>query len=89
LYVESAILDDFSAYRGGLGNGYAGGQVLAEFYPEDQYGGNSTNWWVPTLHCLGFMARAAGFPIVEGWKLVDQPGTLSLCRGFVRASKYV
>ena len=88
LYVESAILDDFSPYRGGLGNGYGGGQAVAEFYPEDQYGGNTTNWWVPTMHCLGYMARAAGFPIVEGWKLVDSPGTLSLCRGFIRASKH-
>ena len=89
LYIESAILDDFSPYRGGMGNGYSGGQVVAEFYPEDQYGGNTTNWWVPTLHCMGFMARAAGFTDIEGWKLVDTPATLSLCRGFIRASRNV
>lgn len=87
LYVESAILDDFSPYRGGLGFGYPGGQIVAEFYPEDQYGSNVTNWWSPTLHCLGFMVRAAGFAAVEGWKLTDNPAHLSQCRGFIKASK--
>ncbi len=87
IYVESAILDDFSPYRGGLGQGYAGGQMVAEFYPEDQYGGNHTNWWVPTVHCLAHMVRAAGFNPVEAWKLTDQPNHLAHCRGFARGSK--
>lgn len=86
LYVESAILDDFSPYRGGLGAGYTGGQMVMEFYPDDQYGGNTTNWWVPTAYCLGHMVRSAGFEKVEGWKLTDsQPTHLGLCRGFIHA----
>jgi tRNA (mo5U34)-methyltransferase len=44
IFMESAILDDFSPYRGGFGAGYPGGQMVMEFYPEDQYGGNNTNW---------------------------------------------
>lgn len=88
LFVESAILDDFSPYRGGLGHGYPGGQMVAEFYPEKEYGNNASNWWVPTLHCLGHMVRAAGFSAsVEAWKLQANPHELPYCRGFVRASK--
>jgi tRNA (mo5U34)-methyltransferase len=33
LCVESAILDDLSPYRGGLGHGYGGGQMVMEYYP--------------------------------------------------------
>lgn len=88
IYVESAILDDFSVYRGGLGQGYPGGQMVMEFYPENQYGNNDSNWWVPTLHCLAHMVRAAGFTEnVQGWKLSEKPNGLAMCRGFVRASK--
>jgi tRNA (mo5U34)-methyltransferase len=88
IFVESAILDDFSPYRGGLGKGYPGGQMVMEFYPEAQYGGNLSNWWAPTLHCLGHMVRAAGFSAsVEAWKLEAIPQSLPYCRGFVRASK--
>jgi tRNA (mo5U34)-methyltransferase len=69
IYIESAILDDFSPYRGGLGRGYPEGQM------------------VPTLNCLMQMVRAAGFEVVEGWKLTDRPEHLSHCRGFVRGRK--
>jgi len=88
IYLESAILDDFSPYRGGMGRGYPGGQMVMEFYPDDQYGGNHTNWWAPTLQCLGHLVRSAGFAQVQGWKLVrSQPDHLALCRGFVRGRK--
>ena len=88
IYVESAILDDFSPYRGGLGQGYSGGQMVMEFYPDNQYGNNDSNWWVPTLQCLAHMVRAAGFPESKGWKLtVTQPAQLPHCRGFVHGSK--
>ncbi len=87
IYVESAILDDYSPYRGGLARGYSGGQMVVEFYPDDQYGGNRTNWWVPTLHALAHMVRAAGFPTVEGWKLTELPTHLSHCRGFAKGSR--
>ena len=87
IYVESAILDDFSPYRGGLGKGYAGGQMVMEFYPDNQYAHNPTNWFVPTLSCLGHMVRAAGFPKAEVWKLIDNPKHVSWCRGFARGWK--
>ena len=87
IYIESAILDDFSPYRGGLGHGYSGQQMVMEFYPGKQYGNNDTNWWSPTLYCLMNMTHAAGFEKVEGWKLIDNPQHLSLCRGFVRGEK--
>ncbi len=86
IYVESAILDDFSPYRGGLGKGYPGETVM-EFYPENQYGGNNSNWWVPSLACLMQMVCAAGFEEVSGWKLTDQPNHISMCRGFVKGKK--
>ncbi|MCF7974520.1 MAG: DUF1698 domain-containing protein [Phycisphaerae bacterium] len=87
IYVESAILDDFSPYQGGLGKGYPGKQMLMEFYPGDQYGMNETNWWSPTLNCLLALVYTAGFSSVEGWKLAEKPDTLSLCRGFAKGSK--
>lgn len=86
MYVESAILDDFSPYRGGLGHGYAG-QMVAEFYPGAEYGNNTSNWWVPSLACLAHMALSAGFKQAEAWKLADKPDQLGTCRGFVKATK--
>lgn len=87
IFLESAILDDFSPYRGGLGKGYPNNEMVMEFYPENQYGGNDSNWWSPTLNCLMHMVRAAGFDQVEGWKLTSNPQELSQCRGFVHGVK--
>jgi tRNA (mo5U34)-methyltransferase len=87
IYVESAILDDYSPHRGGLNQGYSGGQMVMEFYPDNQLAKNSTNWWSPTLHCLGHMARAAGFGKVDIWKMADKPDQLVLCRGFAKGIK--
>jgi hypothetical protein len=87
IYVESAILDDFSPYNGGLGHGYPGRQMVAEFYPATEYGGNFTNWWVPTLACMGHMVVSAGWPSVEVWKLADHPTQLPHCRGFARGRR--
>lgn len=87
IYVESAILDDFSPYRGGMGKGYPSGQMVMEFYPDKQYGNNATNWWAPTLHCLAHMVRAAGFDPVQAWKLTDTPNQLPACRGFAHGVK--
>src|SRR5580698_6172820 len=69
IYVESAILDDFSPYRGGFGHGYAGGQSVMEFYPRDEYAGNHTNWFVPTVQAMMGLLDAAGFGECRGWKL--------------------
>jgi tRNA (mo5U34)-methyltransferase len=87
IFVESAILDDFSPYRGGIGHGYSGGQVVAEFYPGRQYADNNTNWWVPTIRCLLGMLHAAGFTNSRGWKLTEQPSALAYCRGFAHGQK--
>ncbi len=87
IYVESAVLDDYSPYRGGLSHGYGGGQMVAEFYPDNQYGGNNTNWWVPTTVCLAHMVRTAGFDTVEAWKLTENPAQLAFCRGFAHGTK--
>lgn len=86
MYIETAILDDFSPFQGGLGKGYPGGQMVAEFYPENQYGNDDTNWWVPTLKCLCYWVQSAGFVEAKGWKLtVQPPSMLSHCRGFAKA----
>ncbi len=87
IYVESAVCDDFSPYRGGLGHGYPGAQVVMEFYPNNEYGNNVTNWWCPNLACLGTMLMSAGWDGVEVWKLSDQPTDLPYCRGFAKGRK--
>jgi tRNA (mo5U34)-methyltransferase len=86
LFMESAVADDFSAYRGGLGKGF-GNEMVAEFYPNDEYGKNETNWWAPTLRCLGSMVKASGFETVRGWKLTENPSHISQCRGFIWGTK--
>ena len=66
--VESAVCDEFSPYRGlGTEHGYPD-QMVAEFYPRDEYGNNPTNWWAPTTKCLAFMVGAAGWPRIEVWR---------------------
>jgi len=87
IFVESAILDDFSPYRGGLGHGYSGGQTVMEFYPRDEYGRNHTNWWVPTVQCMVSLLEAAGFGDCRGWKLTDRPTAVGYCRGFAYGRK--
>lgn len=88
LFVESAILDDYSPYRGGFGHGYSGSQIVMEFYPDDQYGGDKSNCWSPTLHCLMSMVHSTGdYRDINGWKLADEPTSLNMCRGFVHAVK--
>ena len=87
IFVESAILDDFSPYRGGLGHGYSGAQTVMEFYPRDEYGRNHTNWWVPTVQCMVSLLEAAGFGDCRGWKLTDRPTAVGYCRGFAYGRK--
>lgn len=88
IFVESAILNDYSPYKGGLGHGYnESNQIVAEFYSGNQYGGNDTNWWVPTLHCMGHMVISSGFEKVDAWKLDDKPESIPYCRGFVHGIK--
>ena len=43
IHIETALLDDYSPYRG-IGQGYSGGHMVMEFYPDAQLGNNPTNW---------------------------------------------
>jgi len=88
IYIETAILDHFSPYRGGFGHGYPGRQIVMEFYSNKQYGNNITNWWIPTLDCLGQMVSSSGFSLVSVWELTkSQPTNLAHCRGFAKGIK--
>jgi len=84
--VESAILNDYSAYGKGLLYGY-GDQMVMEFYPRSEYAQNDSNWWVPTLKLLANMVGSAGFKDVEAWKLAEKPINLAGCRGFAKGWK--
>jgi tRNA (mo5U34)-methyltransferase len=61
--------------------------MVAEFYPNNEYGGNATNWWVPTVNCLAQMVLAAGFDEAQGWKLTEKPREMPHLRGFVHGRK--
>jgi len=87
LYVETASLDEFSPYRGGIGHGFDGNEMVMEFYPGKQYGNNDSNWWAPTLQCLGAMMESVGFEEVQCWPLTETPKDLSECRGFASGTK--
>ncbi|HEY9836929.1 MAG TPA: class I SAM-dependent methyltransferase, partial [Vampirovibrionales bacterium] len=87
IYIESAILDDFSPYQGGMGKGYSGQQPVMEFYPNHEYPKNSSNNWIPTLYCLGQMVKSSGFTQVKGWKLMPNPPNWEGCRGFAIGTK--
>jgi len=87
LYIETASLDEYSPYRGGIGRGFNQNEMVMEFYPEAQYGNNPSNWWAPTLECLGAMMRSVGFQDIEAWPLTEEPKTLADCRGFASGTK--
>ena len=87
IYIESAICDDYSPYRQAIGSGYPHNDVVMEFYPGKQYGNNESNWWVPTIQCLGTMVESVGFKNIHGWALTDKPTGVPECRGFVYGSK--
>ena len=61
IFVESAILDDFSPYRGGIGQGYPDDQMVMEFYPGEEYGDNMTNWWGAHVAVFVEHGRERGF----------------------------
>ena len=88
IYVESAICNDYSPYRGYIGAGYANQRdIVMEFYPGDQLGGIESNWWSPTLICLRLMLGSAGWDKVDTWKFADTHGEVALCRGFAKGTK--
>lgn len=85
IFVESAVCDDFSAYRG-FNQGY-GQNMVMEFFPDAQLGNLPTNWWAPTTACMANMVRAAGFEDVTYWKLTNNPTLVPHCRGFAKGVK--
>lgn len=84
LYLETAICDAYSPYL--VSGGGHGPRVVMEFYPDAQYGNNSSNWWCPTLACLRAMVEAAGFVDVECWNIAE-PQELPQHRGWAKAVK--
>lgn len=96
IYIESAVVDDYSPYLSKesesdpgklIFRGYPENNMVMEFYPDEQYACNKTNWWVPTIQTLGAMVGSVGFKNVHGWALMDMPQELAHCRGFVYGSK--
>jgi tRNA (mo5U34)-methyltransferase len=87
IYIETASLDEASPYRGGIGKGYDQNDMVMEFYPTDEYAKNKSNWWVPTLQCLGGMLHSVGYKDIEAWPLTEKPTSLAECRGFLSATK--
>ena len=86
IYIESAICNDFSPYRG-VGAGYGNQKdIVMEFYPTNEFGKMPTNWWSPTLNCLAQVVLVSGFGNVDVWKF-NQPPELRLCRGFCKGVK--
>jgi tRNA (mo5U34)-methyltransferase len=71
IYIETASLDEYSPYQGGIGHGFNRRENVMEFYPTNQYGNNDSNWWAPTLQC----------------PLTEKPTALAQCRGFASATK--
>ena len=87
LYVETASLDEASPYQGGIGHGFDRCERVMEFYPGKEYAQNDSNWWVPTLQCLGAMMASVGFKDIEAWPFTETPKELSQCRGFASGTK--
>ena len=85
IHIETAILDNCqSAYN--ANKGYDGTECVSEFYPNDEYGMNKSNWHVGTLRYWCALVEAAGFKNIEAWRLTDNPTSLAECRGFIRAT---
>jgi tRNA (mo5U34)-methyltransferase len=88
IIVESQVCDDFSPYSGGFDTSYPGREMVAEFFPTDELAGNVTNWWAPSICCLGGLIYAAGFTRdIQLWKLIDNPKEIGFCRGFASGFK--
>jgi len=84
LYIESAIVDYKSPY---LTGGYEyPNQIVMEFYPKNEYAGNFTNWWCPTLACLEKMVESVGFKSIVKSRFKN-PTEVALCRGFLKGNK--
>lgn len=87
IYIETISLDELSPYRGGVGHGYVENDMVMEFYPGKQYAKNPSNWWAPTLQCLGAMLETVGFRDVNAWPLMENPKEIAECRGFASGTK--
>jgi tRNA (mo5U34)-methyltransferase len=87
LYIETASLDEASPYQGGIGHGFDRNEMVMEFYPTKEYAQNESNWWAPTLQCLGAMMHTVGFRDIQCWPLVEKPKEMVECRGFASGTK--
>jgi len=47
---------------------------MMTFYEGDEYGGDPTNWWGPSIACVAAMCRSAGFARVELVDHLDSAG---------------
>lgn len=94
IYIESAICDNCSGMVGAKGECLKGynQECIMRYYPTgDLYGGNPTNFFVPTLYCLNKLVQSNGFE-TKSWKLCENPlarypNILPYCRGFVYGKK--
>jgi tRNA (mo5U34)-methyltransferase len=86
IYIETACCDDYSVYNKN-NKGFNQNEFVMEFYPFDEFANNKSNWWVPTLQCLGAMLESVGFKEVDCWALTDSPKQLCECRGFASGTK--
>lgn len=84
IHVESAILDNVVSPH--TKQGLPENACHAEFYPENQFGNNDSNWWVPTLTCLEAWLKSTGWGNVQTWKLTDYPTHVAYCRGHASAT---
>ncbi len=91
MYLESACVDYFSPYDGlhPLVD-----MPRMEFYAGKQYGGNPTNWWVPTSRCITEMLVACDFKPISRCTLnpAEQPDMkikqlLGFSRCFITAKR--
>ncbi len=87
IWVETAVADDYSPYRGGVTHGYPDGDMIIEHYPNGEYAGNASGLWAPTVNCLIHMLAAAGFAECRGWKLTETPQSVAQCRGIAHGRR--
>jgi tRNA (mo5U34)-methyltransferase len=84
IHIESAVLDKMTSPY--TKTQLPTGACHAEFYPNDEFGKNSSNWWVPSLSCLAGWLQATGWSNVQTWPLTEYPMHLAHCRGYASAT---
>lgn len=62
---DLAIVDSFVLREELLPGPDAEARPIMEFFENDEFGGQTDNWWAPNVPCLMAMCRTAGFARVE------------------------